>query len=376
MPARDRVARLLDAYRQRTGRAPGGVWAAPGRINLIGEHLDYNGGHVLPCAIDRMATIAAGRRPDPILRCWSVQAGGPVTIGTADTRHATGWSAYVAGLWWALGELGMEIPGADVVVDSDVPAGAGLSSSAAVSVAAGLAAANLAGVDIQPAALAAAAQRGENEVAGAPVGRMDQMAAACSRAGHALWLDCRTFSFEAVPLPLQSAGFELLGATTATRHDLADGGFADRRSACEEAAQLLGVPFLTDLTEAQVENTEIGPVLRRRVRHVVTEEARARRTVALLRTGDLAAVGPLLLASQRSLRDDFEVSTPELDALVDAAVGAGAAGARLTGAGFGGTVIALGPGQYVASVVDAWSRLVDPNAVTEFRPAEGARRLA
>jgi galactokinase len=254
-----------------------------------------------------------------------------------------GWAAYPAGVVWALREAGYPAGGARLVIDSDVPRGAGLSSSAALECSVALALADLYQLGITRPALAAAAQRAENDFAGVPCGIMDQSASLLCEAGHALLLDCRSGETSQIPFDTAAAGLELLVIDTAARHVLADGDYANRRAECEQAASALGVPALRDITDLGALAGLGDPVLRRRARHVVTENQRVLDTVAVLRAGRLAEAGPLLTASHESLRDDFEISWPEADAAVDAAIGAGALGARMIGGGFGGSVIALVP---------------------------------
>jgi galactokinase len=384
-PVGDRVERVVAAFRERTGRDPEGVWAAPGRVNLIGEHTDYNDGFVLPAAIDRQVVAAAGRRDGGRLRVWSLQEEQPADLeleGIGPGR-VEGWAAYPAGVAWALGQAGAEVGGADLVVDGDVPAGAGLSSSAALECATATALADLFGAGLDRAALAGVARRAENEVVGVPSGVMDQMVSMLGRAGHALFLDTRSLDTEQVPLPLEAAGLCLLVLDTRAGHRLVDGAYADRRAACEAAAAVLGVAALRDATLERVEAAagELGEERFRRARHVVTENARVLEAVGLLRDGELDRLGPLLAASHASLRDDYEVSSPELDTAVEAAVAAGAIGARMTGAGFGGSAIALAPADLAGRVGD---RVGDAFAAAGFgQPAveavtasDGARRLA
>jgi galactokinase len=381
----DRVERVITAFRERTGRDPDGVWAAPGRVNLIGEHTDYNDGFVLPAAIDRQVVAAAGRREGGRLRVWSLQTGPPADLeleGIGPGR-VEGWAAYPAGVAWALGQAGTKVGGVDVVVDGDVPAGAGLSSSAALECAAAAALADLFGAGLDRVALAGVARRAENEVVGVPSGVMDQMVSMLGRAGHALFLDTRSMDTEQVPLPLEAAGLCLLVLDTRAGHRLVDGAYADRRAACEAAAAVLGVPALRDATLERVEAAagELGDPGLRRARHVVTENARVLEAVGLLRAGELDRLGPLLAASHASLRDDYEVSSPELDTAVEAAVAAGAVGARMTGAGFGGSAIALVAtdlaGPVGDRVRDAFASAgFGPPAVEAVTASDGARRLA
>jgi galactokinase len=381
----DPVGRVAAAFRERTGRDPEGVWAAPGRVNLIGEHTDYNDGFVLPAAIDRLVRVAAGRSGGGRLRLWSLQAGPPADLALAEVGpgRVDGWAAYPAGVAWALGTAGVEVGGADLVVDGDVPAGSGLSSSAALECATATALADLHGAGLDRPALAALARRAENEVVGVPSGVMDQMVSMLGRAGHALFLDTRSLESEQVPLALEAAGLRLVVVDTRAGHRLVDGAYADRRAACQAAAATLGVAALRDATIDRVEAAAeaLGDPGLRRARHVVTENARVLAAVELLRAGDLDRLGPLLAASHASLRDDYEVSSPELDTAVDAAVEAGAVGARMTGAGFGGSAIALVPADLVGRVADRVGRAFavagfGPPEVATVTPSDGARRLA
>jgi galactokinase len=355
------------AFADRFGGEPDGVWAAPGRVNVIGEHVDYNGGLCLPFALPHRTYVALSPRQDDQLTVTSAQVAdadsgqgrprwegrlGDVAPGTVD-----GWAAYVVGVPWALHETGRAVPGLDAVVDGLVPLGAGLSSSAALECAVAVAlddvaALGLGGSDEGRAVLAAACVRAENDIAGAPTGGMDQAASLRSRAGSALLIDCLDFSVRQVPFDLAAAGLELLVVDTRAHHALTDGQYGSRREACERAAALLGVRWLREISPAElngalerlrdgVDDPEEADEIARRVRHVVTEIDRVRQTVELVDAGDLAGVGPLLDASHASLRDDYEVSSPELDVACEAAVGAGALGARMTGGGFGGSAIAL-----------------------------------
>jgi galactokinase len=336
------------AFQEVHGRQPDGIWAAPGRVNLIGEHTDYNDGFVMPLALPHVCRVAAARRDDGELRLHSSAGDGVVRLDLAALQPGGpgqgGWAAYPAGVAWALREAGVSVGGADVHVDSDVPTGAGLSSSAALEVATALALDGLYGLGLDAPRLAQLAQRAENAFVGVPCGIMDQMASACCTEGHALFLDTRDLSSRQVPLDLAAEGLTLLVVDTRVQHALGDGEYARRRAGCEEGARLLGVPALRDVAVDAL-STELGrvddPVTRALVRHVVTENDRVRQVIGLLDAGQVRAVGPVLTAGHASLRDDFAVSCPELDLVVDTAVAAGALGARMTGGGFGGSAIVL-----------------------------------
>ncbi len=345
------------------GRDPEGVWSAPGRVNLIGEHTDYNEGLVLPIALPLRTAAACGRRGDDVLVVHSVQNGETVRVPLDEVGpgRPEGWVAYVAGVLWALQQEGFGVGGLDVTVDSEVPLGAGLSSSAALECAVGAAASDLFGLglldsDTGRARLAQVCVRAENEVAGAPTGGMDQSAALRCREGSALLLDCRDGSTEHVPVDLAAGGHVLLVTDTRAEHALADGQYGRRREACERAAAALGVASLREVGEDELDEALArlpDEELVRRTRHVVTEIGRVRAVVAALRADDLAEVGRLFDASHASLRDDYEVSCAELDASVEAARAAGALGARMTGGGFGGSSVALVPEPAVPAVRDA-----------------------
>ena len=349
---------LRAAFEEVTGRAPEVVAVAPGRVNLIGEHTDYNDGFVLPVALPLVVRIAAAVRadgrlrlhtrqpPDPVRDPAAAGAAGPVEVDLAGLEPGAvpGWGAYVAGVAWALARAGHKVRGADLVVDGDVPSGAGLSSSAALECATGAALVALSGLTIEPTELALIAKRAENDFVGVPSGVMDQLASMLGTAGHALFIDTRSLAIRPVPFDLAAYGLALLVTDTRAPHSLTDGAYAERRGACEQAATALGVRALRDLEVARLSDPDMAaldPVVHRRVRHVVTENARVLEVVSLLSDGDPRAAGPLLTASHVSLRDDYEVSSDELDVAVDTALAQGALGARMTGAGFGGSTIAL-----------------------------------
>jgi galactokinase len=333
----DASARFQQVY----GKSPAGVWAAPGRVNLIGEHTDYNDGYVLPFALPQRTYVAAAPTDDPEWTVWSAEPDETVSFPAAGLARGAvqGWAAYVAGVVWALRERGYEVPPCRLAITSDVPLGAGLSSSAALECAVLTALVELAGLDLPVPDRPALAQRAENEFVGVPCGIMDQTAAVRCQAGHALFLDCRTGAVEQVPFDLASLGLALLVVDTRAPHRLVTGEYAARRAACEQAAAALGIPALRDATAADLPRLT-DPLIRRRARHVITENQRVLDTVARLRAGS-TEIGPLLSASHASMRDDYEITVPEVDAAAEAAEAAGASGARMTGGGFGGCVIAL-----------------------------------
>ncbi|MDQ3156922.1 MAG: galactokinase [Actinomycetota bacterium] len=340
-------ARFAELHRH----APAGIFAAPGRVNLIGEHVDYNGGSCLPMALPLATYAAIAPRDDDIVTLTSLQQDQPWEgrlehFGPGDVN---GWPAYAAGVVWALQQDGLAFPGMDIVIDSRVPIGAGLSSSAALECSVALAAVSLIPGMSEPddelrPHLVKACMRAEAEVAGAPTGGMDQTVAMLASQGNALLVDCRDWSTRDLALQPATAGLELLVVDTRASHALTDGGYETRRRDCEEAARLLGVGTLCEVADigAALERL-IDPRIHRRARHVLTEIARVDEAVSCLGGGDFEAFGALLDLSHDSLRDDFEVSCPELDAVVDTVRTRGALGARMTGGGFGGSAIALIP---------------------------------
>ena len=371
------LAALRQRYQAVAGEEPEGVWFAPGRVNLIGEHTDYNGGLCLPIALPHRTFVAAARRDDRRVRMTTgltSEQSWEGELGQIVPGDVTGWVAYCGGPAWALREDGVHVPGFDLAVTSCVPLGAGLSSSAALECAVGLALADLAGEpldsgDAARARLARLCVRAENEVAGAPTGGMDQAASLRSQAGHALLLDCLDGSITHVPFDLAAAGLELLVVDTRTSHSLADGQYGQRRASCEAAAAALGVTTLREVADgaepleavldrlAEVDELDgrrdDDGVIGRRVRHVVTEIGRVREFVEAAEAGDWQRAGRLMDASHASLRDDYEVSSVELDTVVAAAQAAGALGARMTGGGFGGSAIALVRSSDAQAVADA-----------------------
>lgn len=360
--------RAATAFRERFGGEPDGVWSAPGRVNVIGEHTDYNGGLCLPLALPHRTYVAVRPRSDDdglapgTIRLASAQEPSAATttldLAQVGPGTVTGWTAYVAGVAWALRQDGHDVGGFDAVVDSCVPYGAGLSSSAALECAVAVALAELFDLglddDAGRARLAAACIRAENEIAGAPTGGMDQSASLRCQAGHALHLDCRDGSTRQIPFDLEAHGLALLVIDTRAEHQLADGQYAARRATCEQAARRLGVATLRDVTDLERALAALAgdDVAQRRVRHVVTENARVELVEHLLDADQPEQVGAVLTAGHASLRDDYEVTCAELDVAADTAVLAGALGARMVGGGFGGSAIALVRTEDVARVAE------------------------
>ncbi|HEY3559803.1 MAG TPA: galactokinase [Kribbella sp.] len=336
----------MSSFEKVFGTAPDGSWRAPGRVNLIGEHTDYNDGVVLPIALPNQIVVTAARRTDGRIAVASGGHDGVVefALDALAPGSVGDWAAYPAGAAWVLRESGYPIGGANLRFESDLPSGAGLSSSAALLCATAIALLGLVEVEVDPAEVARLAQRAENSYVGAPVGLMDQTASMCCTAGHALAFDIRSGSLDQIPFDPEADGLRLLVVDVKAPHRHADGEYAARRKSCEHAAAALGVPALRSIDydglDAALARLD-DDVDRRRVRHVVTEIKRTEDAIALMRAGRLRDVGPLFTASHVSLRDDFEVTVPELDVAVDAALEAGALGARMTGGGFGGCIIAL-----------------------------------
>ncbi|MGV8882701.1 MAG: galactokinase [Rhodoglobus sp.] len=330
------------------GYAPSGIWSAPGRVNLIGEHTDYNLGFVLPFAINRRTVVALGVRDDSIIRVGSEFADEVAEIAIAELtpERLNGWSAYPLGVAWALGQHGADlaaVPGVDLYIESTVPVGAGLSSSAAIESAVAVALNDVWQLGFDRPALAKVGQLAENKAVGAPTGIMDQSASLLGAADHAVFLDCRSLESETIALGFEQAELELLIIDTGVSHSHATGGYSSRRASCELGAKILGADSLRDVSVDDLPRARdlLDDETFRRVRHVVTENQRVLDTVEALRTAGPLAIGELLDASHVSMRDDFEISIPELDLAVETAQANGAIGARMTGGGFGGAAIAL-----------------------------------
>lgn len=375
-------ARFQETY----GSVPDGVWQAPGRVNLIGEHTDYNEGFVLPFAIDRTAKVAIRLREDSTVRLLSLFGGHGLVeadLSISEPGSGEGWSRYPLGVAWALKERGIDVPGFDLLLDSDVPLGAGLSSSHAIECAVISALNDLTGAGLGAEDLVLATQRAENVFVGAPTGIMDQSASLRGAKGHAVFLDCRDQHVDLVPFDAEASGLVLLVIDTKVSHSHADGGYASRRASCELGAEILGVKALRDVgVESLAEAAGLlDETTLRRVRHVVTENDRVLQTVEILTSEGPASIGALLDASHVSMRDDFEISCPELDLAVETSKANGAIGARMTGGGFGGSAIALTPVGQEQQVRDAVVRSFAESGFTApdiftVTPAAGALRLA
>lgn len=393
-PAPTSAGAALALFQELTGVEPAGLWSAPGRVNLIGEHTDYNDGFVFPFAIEHRTSVALGRRTDARIRVVSTYDPVPVEVALADLDalfparrdEIVEWARYPLGVAWALLQAtrttGGDLPaGVNLAFASDVPVGAGLSSSAAIEGATASALNDVWGLGLDRVALAQAGRRAENEAVGAPTGIMDQMAAMHGRQDAGIFLDCRSLDAHVVELGFAPAGLALLVMDTGVKHAHSTGGYGERRAACERGAAIMGVPALRDVAVADLPRAEelMDELTFRRVRHIVTENQRVLDAVRALREDGPRSIGSLLDASHVSMRDDFEISVPELDLAVDTARAAGAIGARMTGGGFGGAAIALVDRERIPSVAAAVEEafaaagFAAPHIFT-VQPSEGARR--
>jgi galactokinase len=370
MDRRERlIARAKQGYRLAFGSEPSRFFAAPGRVNLIGEHVDYNGGYVLPCAIDRETVIALGpadkNNQGEFLDVAAIDMGSArcrIALDEPTTRGVNSWENHVRGVVHALRALGQPIKPAQIAIAGDIPIGAGLSSSASLGVAVALALSDYSRLGLDAPALARIAQAAENDFVGCACGIMDQMASACSAADSALLLDCR--SLEHMPIPF-APGLAIMVIDSGLRRELVTSAFNERRAQCEAAAEHYGVALLRDLDleRLEAERGTLDEVLYRRARHVVHEIARVEPAAVALATGDTAALADIMAASHRSLKEDYEVSLPAVDRLVAcvAEVLGDAGGVRLTGAGFGGCLVAV--------IAEGASNAVSEAIETHYNPA-------
>ena len=370
---------IRDSFSDIYGLAPDLISAAPGRVNLIGEHVDYNDGFVLPFAIEARTYCALRIREDTRIRIASKQEGGaPFETDIASLKALTGpiWTRYILGVIWALDVKS----GLEILIDSEVPTGAGLSSSAALECSVAVALNEILDLDISLADLARITQRAENEFVGVPCGIMDQSISLMGKSGHALLLDCRDLTTRQIRVDFANAGLKLLIVDTRAHHALVDGGYAQRRAQCESVASLLGVKALRDLSlsELEVAREKLPEINFKRARHVITEISRVNEAVQALEVDDFEKFGSLMTKSHISLRDDYNVSCSELDIAVDTALNEGALGARMVGGGFGGSVIALIRESDAGKVAAAIERNFKDNGFVAPRffdslPSEGAR---
>lgn len=370
---------IRDSFSDIYGLAPDLISAAPGRVNLIGEHVDYNDGFVLPFAIEARTYCALRIREDTRIRIASKQEGGaPFETDIASLKALTGpiWTRYILGVIWALDVKS----GLEILIDSEVPTGAGLSSSAALECSVAVALNEILDLDISLADLARITQRAENEFVGVPCGIMDQSISLMGKSGHALLLDCRDLTTRQIRVDFANAGLKLLIVDTRAHHALVDGGYAQRRAQCESVASLLGVKALRDLSlsELEVAREKLPEINFKRARHVITEISRVNEAVQALEVDDFGKFGSLLTKSHISLRDDYNVSCSELDIAVDTALNEGALGARMVGGGFGGSAIALIRESDAGRVAAAIERNFKDNGFVAPRffdslPSEGAR---
>jgi len=346
----ERLNHIRTAFTHRFAGEPAFIARAPGRVNLIGEHTDYNDGFVLPCALPFDVLMAVRPRADETVVLHSSNFTGDASFPLDDIEK-TGpkWSQYIKGVAWAMEEAGYVLRGADIALEGDVPVGSGLSSSAALEVASCVAFAQAAGVQIPGPEMAQICKRAENDFVGVPSGIMDQFISATAQAGHALFLDCRDLSFEHIPLDVDSAGLALIVADTAKRRALTEGVYAERVKECAEAVRLLsqfkpGMKSLRDISfdEFQIHQPHLPDLIRRRARHVVSENARVLGAVDALRIGAFEGLGALMNASHDSLDRDYDCPGPHMNAMVNVSRSMpGVLGSRMTGAGFGGCTVSL-----------------------------------
>lgn len=375
------IEAVKSGFEREFGYAPSGVWSAPGRANLIGEHTDYNLGFVFPFGIDSRTYAAVSQREDRMARVASTIDGKVYQLDLDGQQPPTDmdWAGYPLGVAWVMREKLKH--GFDCFIDSNVPIGAGLSSSAAIECAVSTALNELNGLGLDRKELAKIGQRAENQVVGAPTGIMDQMASMLAEHDSAVLIDCRTLDTEVIELGLEPRELVIAVIDTGVKHRHAEGGYGSRRASCELGAKLMGVASLRDLAVSDLPKAQatLDDETFRRVRHIVTENDRVLAATAALKAGDMVTFGKLLDASHVSMRDDFEISVPELDVAVEAALEAGALGARMTGGGFGGAAIALISRDLLDDLREAVARRYSvhgfsPAKVFVVKPEGGAAR--
>ncbi|MFT4245893.1 MAG: galactokinase [Micrococcaceae bacterium] len=387
MNTKEHNANTTTYFEKQFNMKPAGVWAAPGRVNLIGEHTDYNEGFVFPFAIDRTTHCAIALSDDDTIEVASLFDDGSIKTAKNNTKlnksEIEDWSSYPLGVLWALKEAGHEIPGMRIFLTTDVPIGSGLSSSAAVECSVALAVRDLLDLDISRKLLATYCQKAENEVAGAPTGIMDQSASLLGKKDHALYLDCRSLDTDLVPLNLDKAQVSILVIDTKVKHALADGqGYTQRKNSCDKAAKILKVPSLRDIDASELTEAKekLDEETYKRLHHIVTENERVLNTIKTLEDGTIEDIGKLLDESHVSMRDVFEISCPELDLAVETAQQSGAIGARMTGGGFGGSAIAVVKNSDIDKISEAIKKAFEkadyktPNIFT-VTAGKGAHKL-
>ena len=343
---------ITKEFQQHFNQPPSFIVRAPGRVNLIGEHTDYNDGFVLPMTIDRAMWIALRPRDDHRVLLYSIDFENHIEFSLDTIKHNKGWGEYVRGVAWALQGTGFPLEGWEGVISSDIPIGAGLSSSAALEIATAKAFSVVGNWKFTPESMARIGQKAENEWVGANTGIMDQMISAAGKADHALLIDCRDLTTRHIPLPAETA---VVIMDTSTRHAHTDSGYNERREQCEAAANYFGVSHLRDVTMDQFDlrSADLGDLPRRRARHVISENERVLRAVAAMIAGDVVEMGQLMNDSHISMRDDFEITNNELNIIVHLAqTQPGCFGARMTGGGFGGCAVALVEKSITPSFVD------------------------
>ena len=371
---------IADIFHSKFQRTPETTWQAPGRVNLIGEHTDYNDGFVLPIAIERKTTVGIARNDLQTHRIYSTNTDELIEHPAVfDELQTSSWAKYPLGVI-KLMELSGQ--GLDIAIDSDVPAGSGLSSSAALECSVATAINQLLGLGFEKLELAKICQRAENEVVGAPTGNMDQIASLFGEQDKAVFIDCQTEDIEPLELGFSENGLELMVISTKTSHDHSDGGYGNRRAECYSASSTLGLHSLRQLSASELRGAEelLSELELKRARHVVTENERVLEAVQALKDQDFKAFGKLMNESHVSMRDDFEISTDQLDTAVEVSQGSGAIGSRMTGGGFGGSAIALVQTsdfpQIMDSVLDAFRSkgFLEPD-IFKVNASSGAKKL-